>query len=473
MDKSERGSGKLTGDPFIDLGAFVLTTIKQRFSEKSDLDIVEYTINIYLKNWNQKLHSIFHTNSKILHPGAKGRHREDTLAYYRSIIKNEKLDGCLDDGFCKTCGKQGLLFPNSRNFFPLSGSGAFVNFHHAHEQGIYLCNECTLKLFFVPLGVILLGGKNAFLHAQAEKVRKFWQKRVIIENLDKLAKNASDGILRTEYSNPENALFYLATEIIQEVSDDNFSEYLQLYNFTNFGATPDCAIYVMPNGVFNFLNKVIRYYRRPWHKFVNRYYRIKNTKWDFEHQQWIRETKKQVEVLDEKEFINNPNEIYQMLLAGRSILHHFYTAFKSHLNRKSEKLPIEIVYNYLMEVLNMTKEQIGAIARIADVIFELSRKENNYKKYLLMLESAGKAFQLRGALLKIVKANFQSGAKEPLIRMNDYVNYLFPDGQYWGEVRDLLLIHLYEKLHDEGVNREEIPDIEVVEAIENEATNQF
>ena len=121
----------------------------------------------------------------------------------------------------------------------------------------------------------------------------------------------------------------------------------------------------------------------------------------------------------------------------------------------------------------MTKEQVGVIARIADVIFELSREENNYKKYLFMLESAGKAFQLRGALLKIIKANFQSGAKEPLIRMEDYVNYLFPDGQYWGEVRDLLLIHLYEKLHDEGVNREAIPEEEVVETIENEPVNQF
>ncbi|MDZ7336751.1 MAG: type I-B CRISPR-associated protein Cas8b1/Cst1 [candidate division KSB1 bacterium] len=469
----ENISSQFTGDPFIDLGSFVLKTLRKRFDSKSDLEIIDYVIGVYLKNWNQKLHSIFHTNSKILHPGAKGRHREDTLTYYKSIIENERLDGCLDDGYCKTCGKKGLLYPNSRNFFPLSGSGAFVNFHHAHEAGIYLCNECTLKLFFVPLGVILVGGKNGFLHAQSEKVRHFWQKRVIIENLDKIAKNASEGILRTDYSNPENALFYLAAEIIQEVSDDNFSEYLQLYNFTNFGATPDCAIYVLPNPVFNFLNKVIRYYRNPWHKFVNRYYRIKDTKWDFKQLQWFREKKKQVEVLEEKDYLNNPNEIYQKLLADRSILHQLFVTFKNHFNYKLEKFPIEIVHHYVMEVLNMTKEQIGAIARIADVIFELSRKENNYKKYLFMLESAGKAFQLRGALLKIVKANFQSGAKEPLIRMEDYVNYLFPDGQYWGEVRDLLLIHLYEKLHDEGVNREAIPDEEVVEAIENEPVNQF
>lgn len=473
MFKDENISFQLTGDPFVDLGGLVLKSIKKRFVEKTDLEIVKYVVDIYIKSWNQKLHSIFHTNSKILNPSTKGRHEKNTMEYYESIIKNEKITGCLDDGFCKTCGRKGLLFQNSREFFPNSGSGAFVNFHHTHESGIFLCNECTLKLFFVPLGVIVVAGKNGFLHSQSDKVRQFWQKRIIIENLNKISKNSSEGMLRIDYSNPENALFYLAGEIIQEVSDDDFSEYLQLYNFTNFGATPDCTIYVMPNPIFNFLSKMIRLYRKPWHQFINRYYRIKETKWDFEKQKWLREKKKQIEVLTEKDYLNNPNEIYQKLLADRSILRQFLTTQKNHFKYKLEKFPIEIIHHYVTEVLNMTKEQVGVIARIADVIFELSRKENSYKKYLFMLESAGKAYQLRGALLKIIKANFQSGAKEPLIRMDDYVNYLFPDGQYWGEVRDLLLIHLYEKLHDEGVNREAIPGEEVVETIENEPVNQF
>ena len=121
----------------------------------------------------------------------------------------------------------------------------------------------------------------------------------------------------------------------------------------------------------------------------------------------------------------------------------------------------------------MTKEQVGIITKIADIIFELSRKENNYRKYLILLEKAGKAHQLRTALLKIIKANFQSGAKEPLIRMNDYVNYLFPDGQYWGEVRDVLLIYLYEKYHDEGVNRDEIPESDVEETVETQPVNSI
>ena len=121
----------------------------------------------------------------------------------------------------------------------------------------------------------------------------------------------------------------------------------------------------------------------------------------------------------------------------------------------------------------MNKEQLKLIQKIVNTVFELSRKENNYKKYVTMLEGAGKAHQLRSALLKIIKANYLSGEKEPLIRLEEYVNYLFPDGQYWGEVRDLLLIHLYEKLHDEGVNVEDIPEDTLHEIEDEEPTNIF
>lgn len=464
---------KITGDPFVDLGSLVLETITERFDNKNILEIIEFVIDIYINKWHQKLHSIFHTNSKILNPSTKGQHAQNTLNYYRSILEKDNIIGCLNDSYCKICGQYGMLYQNSREFFPNTGSGAFVNFHHGHESGIYLCNICTIKLFFIPLGVVLLGGKNGFLHSQSDYIRKFWKKRIINENLDKISKNLSDGILRTEYSRPENALFHMAEEVIREVSIDDYAELLQLFNFTNFGASPDCVIYTMPNPVFSFLNKMIRYFNKPWNQFVNRYYRIKGAKWNTDEQYWTMDIKKHLEVLKESEYINNPNEIYQKLLNNQSILPYLLRIQKNYFYNRLEKFPIEISQHYIMEVLNMTKEQVGVIARIADVIFDLSRKDNNYKKYLFMLESAGKAHQLRGALLKIIKSNFHSGAKEPLIRMDDYINYLFPDGQYWGEIRDVLLIHLYEKLHDEGVNREIFSNEDSIEIAETEPVNQI
>lgn len=117
----------------------------------------------------------------------------------------------------------------------------------------------------------------------------------------------------------------------------------------------------------------------------------------------------------------------------------------------------------------MEDKQIQLIRRIGDAVFELAQKENNFKKYLVMLEGASRSYQLRSALLKIIKERYKSGEKEPLIRLQEYVEYLFPDGQAWGEVRDLMLIYLYERLHDAQVEEAEIPeDIAPVEEDINE-----
>jgi CRISPR-associated protein Cst1 len=36
--------------------------------------------------------------------------------------------------------------------------------------------------------------------------------------------------------------------------------------------------------------------------------------------------------------------------------------------------------------------------------------------------------------------------------MNDYVKYLFPEDRNWSEVRDLILICIYQKLHENGIS---------------------
>lgn len=114
----------------------------------------------------------------------------------------------------------------------------------------------------------------------------------------------------------------------------------------------------------------------------------------------------------------------------------------------------------------MSKEQIALIKKIGDKIFELMQRENNFKKYLVLLEGSTRAYQLRSALLKVIKANYINGYEEPVITIDDYINYLFPDGQYWGEVRDLLLIYLYEQLHQKEGKIGEVAEIDLKETEE-------
>jgi hypothetical protein len=59
----------------------------KRFSEKSIFELIKFTTDVYIESWKQKLHSIFHTNSKILNPSTKGEHEENTKKHYLAIMQ--------------------------------------------------------------------------------------------------------------------------------------------------------------------------------------------------------------------------------------------------------------------------------------------------------------------------------------------------------------------------------------------------
>ncbi len=461
-------STEWTGDPFVDTGGLVVERLKSRFPEKTLFQLVKFVTDVYLCSWKGKLHSIFHTTSKLLTPSTKGKHRENTLEYFYNIIF--KKEYFIEDS-CKICTKFDKLYLNSREFFPLSGSGAFVNFHHAHEDGIYLCGKCTLKLYFVPLGVVQIGKYIGLLQIQSVFTRRFVAREIIDTNLDKLAKTISDGILQSEYKNPRNALFGFATKIIRMADDEEASETLQLFHFTNFGAEPYCNLYTLPSPVFRFLNKVIHHQPEAWYNFVKRYYRVTKASWDWDTQDWIMQEKYAHVKVDEGEYLNNFNVIYERLLSGQSILKHILSMHKEYFLQQKEPFPLEIAIHYVTEVLHMDKKQLELIKRIGDAVFDLARKENNFKKYLFLLEGASRAYQLRGALLKVIKERYKNGEAEPLIRLDEYVDYLFPDGQSWGEVRDLMLIYLYERLHENNIASAEIP--EDISPIDDEINETF
>jgi CRISPR-associated protein Cst1 len=310
-----------------------------------------------------------------------------------------------------------------------------------------------------------MGNMLALLQTENPKSKKYWIDWTVKENMNKSGKGISDGILKSEYGNPKNALIKIASDIITEVNDDAFSDYLQLYHFTNFGASPNCEIYRLPNPVFSFLNKVIKYCHSDWYVFVQRHYHIKKSSWDYDGDHWI--SGKDNQPMSEEDYLNNPNDIFERLLNSDSILGQLRKFYKDAYIHNKRHSKITMAIYYTKEVLGMRQEQIDLIKKVANVVFEQAQKENNYRKYVVMLEGAGKAYQLRSVLLKIIKENYKNGASEPVIRLQDYVDYLFPDGQFWGEVRDLMLIYLYERLHDENINRQEvIADMDIAETTE-------
>lgn len=450
----------------MDVGELVINTLPQKSIE----DKIRFATDAYVDRWEGKIDAVF-LHSKITHPPFrknKKKQREGSLHYYVNVLKGNGADS---KGHCRICGQKGLLFTSGRHNYPMAGSGDFVNFHHLHEEGLLLCKNCLIKLYFIPMGVLQCGGNLMFLQIQNEYTAQLWQEDVIKNNLDKIFIGSSDGILSSNLLNPHNALFYFAANLIRKFELlDIPSQRLRLFYFTNFGNKSNVDIHDLPNNAFSFLKRALKPDLRPaWLYFVKRHYRFSKRRpihFDKETKEWIEVKKKEVISLDVQDYEGiNSNTIYEHLLSGKSILR-----FLCRMH-KSEKFPVMIAITYLKEVRKMRQEQIGLIQKISDKIIELCQKEGNFKKFITPIEGTRYAYELRAAIIRLVKIHYKDGAPEPFIRLKDYVEYLFPDGQSWYEVRDFLLISLYEKLHDLRIDPTQVSDEEISDIMDKETNS--
>jgi CRISPR-associated protein Cst1 len=78
-----------TGDPFADVGGYVIKYLMEKHPEKDILGLIEYAATIYINRWNAGLYMFF-LNSTITQ-NAKGfqtaiEKMEKTKDYFRSLI---------------------------------------------------------------------------------------------------------------------------------------------------------------------------------------------------------------------------------------------------------------------------------------------------------------------------------------------------------------------------------------------------
>jgi len=98
-------------------------------------------------------------------------------------------------------------------------------------------------------------------------------------------------------------------------------------------------------------------------------------------------------------------------------------------------------------VRGMNKQRIEKIKKLADRIAECIEKSGD-KNRVNALQSAKDLVSFRNQLRLIFRDWQKQGQAEPLITFDEYIEIVIP-GDYagWTEVRDLIVIRLYEKLH--------------------------
>jgi CRISPR-associated protein Cst1 len=439
-----------TGDPFADIGGLVIEYYQEKHPGKSIIELIKEASNIYVNRWDNNLHSFF-LNSTITHNSNKGQKGLDkTVAYYRSLL--DSATG--SEGYCRITGQKTRVFYGARDNHIMSGSATLINFHHGLESGIQLSKEALIRIFFVPLGVEQLGDKVAALISNNEEVTRFFVRKNVDSNLKALGSNMSKSILRSDFSNPVNAIFDYASQCIEGVKTATYDEEtdvsytngvtLNLYHFTNFGASPTINILILPATVFAFYAYCLLYNKKDWQNFIMRQYgssKFKNALYDSNSEKWV--TNK--EEAGYSSYKTWRNRVFEALLNGetnvvrRAILRH----------SKEHVFDFNIVEQYQINIQNMDKRTLSKITELANFIIADS-SDDAISKAVTNINKQKSSSDLRRYLLKlVVEYNRKHSDKpKPLITVEDYADYLFPDGTYWNEIRDLLLIAIYQKLHE-------------------------
>jgi len=133
----------------------------------------------------------------------------------------------------------------------------------------------------------------------------------------------------------------------------------------------------------------------------------------------------------------------------------------------------DIVSIYQQNIIGMKEETIAKIKELATFLVR-DKDASKIKRRINALDGAKNAAGLRRFILKdVVAANYMEGNNKTIVSIEDYVNYLFPDGSYWAEIRDLLLIAIYQELHERALISEElITELNSEVNVDEEITNE-
>lgn len=443
-----------TGDPFADTGAHIFQLLQAKSPEKNILQLIEEVTDIYVGNWGGGINAFF-LNSKITQPAFVGeRKKEESMAYFRRLLSNEEP---FEQGYCRILGQPAKLFSTGRDNHIMAGSGTFINFHHGFQEGLKVAKEVIIRMFFVPLGALQLGKNIAILGSNNEKVEQLFVQEIFTSNIRELGQQQGKGVLKSEFTNPANALFDFASKCIgsiQVVADDDEPVEIHLYHFTNFGASPEINLYCFSERLFAFYRKVMKIsYRNNWQNFVRDFYRNSKNRgatYNSTTEQYELEVKKEIQHFAYTEYRIWFNIIYTKLLQGQNILKDILSWSARKYYQQETFIIWSIVELYQTQLHNMKKTTLEKIRQIADYLIE---DEDKIKRRLnrLRLEVANVS-QLKRFLIQTIGDHYQEKKPaRPLITLEEFVEELFPEGAYGLEIKDLLLIALYEKLCEKNI----------------------
>lgn len=443
MNNDIEMKNEFVGDPIVDSGLLAIKLLGKKEINDCSKDelrkISDELVELYLTPaWSKDILSIFPNSTYVQYAKNYDREGKSKEFLYELIDGLNKYE--TDGDYCIFCGKPAFKRKDDKPFvktqIPLVGSSDFTNFSPSFKNGIAICAKCAFVVQFAPILFYKTGGKPSCISCNnIEIMKRFGEECIEYITRNKLlngykSKDVS-GIFDEGFKSTQNALFHLAYKTSTKYKKLGLlkqNEEIVIYRIDNYNQSPaGVTIHKIPNNIFRFVINVMTspQYKKNWYDLLSKHYAKSDTK------------------SDSPVWKISYNRIHDSLLKNETIL----WAFRDDIEKKPT-LPWIIVEYYMELVRNMNKQRIEGIKNLADKI-AICIEESKNKKRINDIISARDLPTFRNQLRLVFRDWQKLGKEQPMITYEEYISIIIPeDYSNWKEVQDLIIIRLYEKLHN-------------------------
>lgn len=283
---------QLTGNPFVDTGIFTMQAHASKLRSDKPVDVLTPEVlaevmsdkedfGRWLAKANRQLNSFFMvcTNSALVNPSTNAKlnktkqrgllDEEDTgwkdyLTTLKKLHDELNSERDADAPVCESCGERPatkVLSRVGRDFFPLAGSlGNDAQALPAGSRAPRVCPLCLIAIQWLPLGGIMFSGKLACFQFTEPMLSQRCVENTYRKTRERLdSSRISDKVLA--YGSGEGAtsaalvLLDVMRQLQNNIRDYNLPQdvTLNIWAFSNSGASPDCEVHEINNPALQFL----------------------------------------------------------------------------------------------------------------------------------------------------------------------------------------------------------------------------
>lgn len=290
---------ELTGNPFVDTGIFAMQAHASKLHGNKEINALTpelvaevlgngETFGRWLAKANRQLNSFFmvctnsalvnsSTNKKLYKTNQRGFLDEEDTGWkdYLETLKrlHYELSNPSDEDapICESCGERAatnVLTRVGRDFFPLAGSlGNDAQALPAASRAPRVCALCLIAIQWVPLGAIMFSGRLACFQFTEPILTQYFVEDTYRETRKRLdAASINDKVLAPgsqEGATPAARLLIERMRRLQEDREDMSlppNVTLNIWAFSNTGASPDCEVFEINHPALQFLWEAAKYH---------------------------------------------------------------------------------------------------------------------------------------------------------------------------------------------------------------------